>query len=232
MKSFLYSLLIVCLLSVLPRAWPAVVTAQGMGATPDGGAVPAPKQCQVGKTSPRALGWRWKPGTHVNVYYLKNNFSGPEREALTQAVNNWNDALREIDAHVLFVINGESESVAKADEASIMVIRGVPREQERLGEIRFSSVSSGAVHLVAVMGPLITDPRALQSLMTHEVGHSLGLADCYECRRATTAMAAFKDVNKGNDVYAPSGCDKYIVAAGYAGAGGAQEARVVPAGRK
>jgi predicted Zn-dependent protease len=62
--------------------------------------------------------------------------------------------------------------------------------------------------------------------MTHEIGHSLGLADCYECRRGTTAMAAFKDKDKGNEVYEPSECDKYVVAAGYAGDTGMQ-ARVM-----
>ena len=188
-----------------------------------------PKQCQIGKTSPKTLGWRWKPDTHVGVYYLKNNFSRAEAEALSQAIDNWNHALKEIDSHIVFLHGGESEGVAEANDASIMVMRGIPRGRERLGEIRFSSMSNGMVHLTVIMSPVITDPRALKSLMTHEVGHSLGLADCYECRRGTTAMAAFKDKNRGNDVYEPSGCDKYAVATAYAGEIGAQARAAVPA---
>ena len=35
-------------------------------------------------------------------------------------------------------------------------------------------------------------------------------------------MAAFKDVNEGNNVYSPSDCDKYVVAQGYAGGAGSE----------
>jgi hypothetical protein len=36
-------------------------------------------------------------------------------------------------------------------------------------------------------------------------------------------MAAFKDSNEGNDVFSPSECDKYVVAQGYAAAGGSDQ---------
>jgi hypothetical protein len=82
-----------------------------------------------------------------------------------------------------------------------------------------------------IISPDVTDLNALTSLMAHEIGHSLGLADCYECQRGTTAMAAFKDKNKGNDVYEPSECDKYVVAAGYRNETDMQ-ARIVQTERK
>ena len=78
-----------------------------------------------------------------------------------------------------------------------------------------------------MIGPAVTDLGALTSLMTHELGHSLGLADCYECKRGTTAMAAFKSDNVGNGVYEPSACDRYVVASGYASVTNAQ-AQAVP----
>jgi hypothetical protein len=209
MKPFLYSLFLVSCLSLLLLAKPISTTANASG-----GAVTMPKQCQPGKTSPEAMGWRWRANTTVRINYLKDNFNVAEVEALSRAVNNWNNALREIDSQVLFIIDGEGVT---HDGASITVMRGIPRGKERVGEIRFHSMSNGRVRLVVIINPVVTDLSALTSLMTHELGHSLGLADCYECRRGTTAMAAFKSNNKGNDVYEPSACDKYVVAAGYAG---------------
>lgn len=223
MRTFLQCLFVAACLSLLLRAEPPITMASGAAA-------PMPKQCRPGKTSPSALGWRWKPYTLVRIYYLKGNFSVVETEALSRAVNSWNTALKEIDAHIVFVVGGERESVA-ADETSIMVMRGIPRYKERLGEIRSYSMSNGAIRMLVTIRPVVRDPDALTSMMTHELGHTLGLADCYECKRGTTAMSAFKDDNKGNDVYEPSACDKYVVAAGYTDQTDTQ-ARAVPAEQK
>jgi hypothetical protein len=226
LKLFLRSLLVVSCLSLLLWTRPTISTVEAATSTPSNEtATMMPKQCQPGKSSTQALGWRWKMNTQVRVYYLKNDFSAEEREALSRAVNNWNDALREINARIVFTIGGERASVVE-DDSSLTVTRGFPKGRERVGEVKLYSLSNGVNHVTVVISPTITSPTALTSLMTHEIGHSLGLADCYECRRGTTAMAAFKDMKKGNEVYEPSECDKYVVAAGYAGDTGRQ-ARVM-----
>jgi predicted Zn-dependent protease len=176
------------------------------------------------------MGWRWRPGTRVRVYYLKDNFNRPETEAFSRAVANWNSALKEINSRIVFILGGERENIVE-DDASVTVLRGIPKGKDRLGNLRFYSMSNGVMRATMTISPLVTDLNALTSLMAHEIGHSLGLADCYECKRGTTAMAAFKEVNKGNDVYEPSECDKYVVATGYAGEEVAQ-AQVVSTGRK
>jgi hypothetical protein len=198
-------------------AKPAVNTTMAGGTDRAPGAYSGamPKQCQPGKTSTEALGWRFRSGTLVHVYYLKGNFTAKEAAALSRAVNNWNDALKEINSGILFRLSGESETLTK-DGTSIVVVRGAPRGKERVGEIRLHSMQNGRAHLLVVVSPKVTEANALTSLMTHELGHTMGLADCYECRTGTTAMAAFRDY-KGNDVYEPSECDKYVVANGYAG---------------
>lgn len=218
MKLSLYSLCAVaCLALLLLWAKPAITaTARSAGNGTGGAGLVMPKQCQPGKTSPEALGWRWKPGTVVRVYYLKDNFGATERAALSRAVNNWNEALKETDSRIVLLIGGESASV-DPDVTSLTVIRGIPKGKERVGEIKLHSVSNGRAHLVVVVSPEVRGLDALTSLMTHELGHSMGLADCYECRRGTTAMAAFRSNSSGNDVYEPSECDRYVVAAGYAG---------------
>ena len=224
MKPFLDSLFVTACLSLLLWAKPVTIIAKG-APTGVGGSATMPKQCRRGKTSAEALGWRWKPGTQVKVYYLKDNFSAAETEALSRAVNNWNKALQEIGSPMAFVISGEREGVATKD-ASITVLRGIPRVKIRVGEARFYALSNGVIRLTVTINPVVTDLSALTSLLTHELGHSLGLADCYKCQRGTTAMAAFKSNNQGNDVYEPSACDKYVVATGYANEINAQ-ARVI-----
>lgn len=221
MRVSLYSLFTVATLALLLSAIPAITTASGAETGRGGAALAMPKQCQPGKTSTEALGWRWKPGTMVRVYYLKDNFSKTETAALSRAVNNWNEALKEIDSQIVLLIGGESAGVAP-DVTSITVIRGVPKGKERVGEIKLHSVTNGRAHLIVVVSPEVTGLDALTSLMTHELGHSMGLADCYECRPGTTAMAAFRSNSRGNEVYEPSECDRYVVAAGYAGQTGAQ----------
>ncbi len=216
MKAVLYSLFVAASIALPLRAMPALSEGSNMGASSP--MTEMPKQCQPGKTSTEPLGWRFRQGTLVRVYYLKGNFSAREQEALTRAVNNWNDALRDINSRIVFRTSGESESLS-SDVTSIVVMRGEPKGKERVGEIKLHSVTGGRAHLVVVISPKIKEPDALTSLMTHELGHSVGLADCYECRTGTTAMAAFRG-NRGNDVYEPSECDRYAVAAGYAGGGG------------
>ncbi|HEX8175751.1 MAG TPA: M57 family metalloprotease [Pyrinomonadaceae bacterium] len=186
-----------------------------------GSGVSMPKQCQTGKTSPEGMSWRLSANKPVRVYYLKDNFKGAEAEALMRGVNNWNRALIEIDSPVTFINSGERESVVR-DELTITVTRGVPKSKERVGEIKFYTKPNGSVRMTVIISPTVTDLNALTSLMTHELGHAVGLADCYECKRGTTAMSAFKGKNKGNDVYEPSACDKYVVANGYASAGKGQ----------
>lgn len=229
--------MIACL-SLLLWARPTITTAAAAAA--EGKAVKAsgeatattmPKQCKPGKTSTEALGWRWKPNTRVRIYYLKDNFSLEETAAFSRAVNNWNVALKEIDSRIVFINSGARDEVAE-DNASITVLRGIPKGKDRLGQLRFYTMSNGVMRATMIISPVVTDLNALTSLMAHEIGHTLGLADCYECRRGTTMMAAFKAENKGNDVYEPSECDKYVVAAGYAGETNTQARGVAQTERK
>ncbi len=175
----------------------------------------SPVQCRLGKTSTEAVSWRWRPDAVVTIYYIKNHFTPEETAAFSKAISKWNSALREINSQIVFIVGGESDSEV-AQDTSITVVRGLPHGNERVGESRLYSMSNGVRSVRVTISPLVTDLNALVSLMTHELGHSLGLADCYKCKRGTTTMAAFRDDNKDNEVYEPSDCDKYVLASSYA----------------
>src|SRR5436190_9760 len=107
MKSSLYTLFVVSCLALLLWVKPVVTDAKVASPAKEGGAASMPKQCRPGKTSSEVAGWRWEPRSVVHVYYLKDSFGQAERDSLSQAVNGWNDALRETDSHIRFVVGGE-----------------------------------------------------------------------------------------------------------------------------
>jgi len=53
----------------------------------------------------------------------------------------------------------------------------------------------------------ITEPKALQGFMAHELGHGLGLWDCPSCKKKQSLMNSFPGLNKTNGLIAPSTCD-------------------------
>lgn len=228
MRRFLYSLVAASCLFLLVGAALAVPGLEG-GATRAAADPGMPRQCRTGKTSTETIGWRWRPNARVKVYYVKGDFSAAETAALSRAVAGWNRALAETESGIVFTVGGERDEVAEGD-STVTVLRGEPKGKDRLGQIKFYTMSNGVRRATIIMSPTVTGLDALTSLLTHEIGHSVGLADCYDCKRGTTAMSAFKDLTRGNEVYEPSECDRYVVASGYTNGVG-EQARLAAAGR-
>jgi hypothetical protein len=66
-----------------------------------------------------------------------------------------------------------------------------------------------------VIDPALTNPKALTNAMAHELGHNLGLLDCFTCKRRSTVMNQFRVVNVSNDMEGPTACDVAQVRAAY-----------------
>jgi len=58
-----------------------------------------------------------------------------------------------------------------------------------------------------VVDPMLTNPKALTNAIAHELGHNLGLLDCFTCKQKSTVMNQFKVVNVSNDMEGPTACD-------------------------
>jgi hypothetical protein len=143
---------------------------------------PKSRQCQMGRTSAAHGSWRWKRNAHVNVYYRLGQFSANDGIAFSEAVAHWNRALLQTDIGIRFELKGETrEDIVHGP--SILIVRGNPGGRDRVGDIKLQSIANGSVHLIATISSRVVDPRGLESLLTHELGHSLGLADCYDCKR-------------------------------------------------
>jgi hypothetical protein len=178
--------------------------------------IPSSVECHTGKTSTTVNYWRWASNAQVKIYFLNGNFNEAEIAAMTQAVNNWNNALHEINSEVRFEIAGLTDKIVTSRH-TITVRRVDKFEGKRLAEIQPYVMSNNNLLSRAEInvGPTIKDLKALTSMMNHELGHSLGLSDCLGCQRGSTAMARFRGKNKDNKLFSPSRCDKYVVAASY-----------------
>src|SRR3954454_9289911 len=173
-----------------------------------------PEQCQQGKTSTGLVSWRWNPRTAVKVYYRSGQFTDNDVISFAEAVSHWNSALLQTSSGIRFELKGETrEDIVHGP--SVLIVRGNPGGRDRVGDIKLQSIANGSVHLIATISSKVVDPRGLESLLTHELGHSLGLADCYDCKKGSTAMTAFENMKEGTRVYAPTDCDIYTVSSGY-----------------
>lgn len=175
--------------------------------------IPSATDCFTGKTSTNVNSWRWEAGANVKVYFLQGSFTDTEILALSKAVNNWNDALQEINSDITFEIAGTTNKVVTIRNS--LTVRRVGKMNDRLAEIQPFVQSKTLTRAEINVGATIKDFNALISMMNHEMGHSLGLSDCFDCKRGSTAMAAFRGKNKDNKAFSPSRCDKYVVAASY-----------------
>lgn len=179
--------------------------------------IPSSTECYTGKTSTTIGYWRWAVGSKVKVYFLQG-FNDAEIVAMTKAFNNWNDALREINSDISFEIAGMTDRIVTVNN-TITVKRTDTfiGKSKRLAEIQpyIQSRTNTLARAEINVGTSVKDLNVFTSMINHEVGHSLGLSDCVDCKGGSTAMAAFRGKNKDNKAFSPTRCDKYVVAASY-----------------
>jgi hypothetical protein len=178
-------------------------------------AIPAQNQsslsrCAIGVDAANVGFWTWPANAHVRVYVLATDFQSEEIPQLLAPLKNWNAVSAETGSGVIFEYQGETTKQHLCENC-LTIMRGAVFDKSRrhATELRAYSANSDQVitYGAIVIDPGLTNLKALTNAVAHELGHNLGLLDCYSCNSKFTAMSKFKGLNIPNEVEGPKFCD-------------------------
>jgi hypothetical protein len=177
-----------------------------------------PAPCVVGRTSAAIGFWTWPANTHVNIYLREPDFSEDYVAAVKVAVKNWDVAAMENGSNVHFTFHGLTHET-KTAHGDLTIIRGdvYNRKIRHLAVLEAHSLRNNQLidYALVIVDLRVKNPEVLTNVMAHELGHSLGLLDCYECSRKSTAMSLLKTGTETNGIEGPTVCDTLSVLSAY-----------------
>lgn len=156
----------------------------------------------------------WSPNETVNVM-IDPTFSPTQQQAIKDQLNKWRTAG---NANVTFKFVEPSEAGPGAvggGNPILTIFRQVPRE--------LGAVAQGETHGFSHNGyrgdssmdinPGVTDPTAFIHVMSHEIGHTFGLAECPACPPGSSAMTLPQttNLNEAGGHDGPTPCDNVKV---------------------
>lgn len=182
-------------------------------------AAPALSQpCKIGVDAPPVGFWSWAPGSQIKVYVLESDFTESEVPFLLAPIESWNAFSDATGSRVNFEYKGRTIGPVYRENC-LTIRRGVVFDSSKrhLSELHAYSAAQDRVMTWAniVIDQRLTKPETLTNAVAHELGHSFGLLDCYSCKKSSTVMIQFKDVNISNEMNGPSTCDVAQVKAAY-----------------
>lgn len=176
-----------------------------------------PAACVVGRTAAPTGFWTWPANSHVNIYLREPDFSAAYVSAVSIAVENWDAAAVETGSNVHFSFHGLTHET-KTAHGDLTIIRGnvYDKKIRHLALLEAHSLRGNQLidYALVIVDLRVKNPEVLTNVMAHELGHTLGLLDCYECNRKTTAMGLLK-TETDNGIAGPTACDKLAVVAAY-----------------
>jgi hypothetical protein len=166
--------------------------------------------CKVGQQAAPIGFWTWPANTHVQVYIRAVDFNAQQLPSLVLALQNWNLAAEQTGAGVKFEYQGNTVQ-QRACAGCLTIMRGKVFDQtaRHATELRAFSAHDDQLITSAVIlvDPVLTNSQAILNAMVHELGHNLGLLDCYTCKRRSTVMNQFSSLNVPNEMRQPTSCD-------------------------
>jgi hypothetical protein len=156
--------------------------------------------------------WMWRQDARVSVYVRASDFKDKELAAIASAIKTWDQASALNGSGVRFTYTG-AISALKTDGNSLTIMRGATIHKEHRAEIQaYNQRGDQIIDYAAItIDPGVAGADALANALAHEIGHSLGLLDCYSCRQETTAMWKLNS----SGIKAPTECDNEQVKAAY-----------------
>jgi hypothetical protein len=161
----------------------------------------------------------------VEVYIRIPDFNEKDVEAMLIAVQNWDASASENGSGVRFEYRG-TVSEAMTCGSCLTITRGETTIRHHDAELQAFSKRGDQIidYAWIVINPSYKKSKALTSAVAHEIGHSLGLLDCFSCERGSTAMnrlnAAIKFhqiriIDWTNGIKGPTVCDVTQVKVAY-----------------
>ncbi|MBV9928671.1 MAG: hypothetical protein JOZ96_26895 [Acidobacteria bacterium] len=154
----------------------------------------------------------WKQGETVNVW-IGPDFTGPQVQAIKDQLAKWRNAG---GANVTFNYVSTSADAGPGSSGGgrpiLFISRVTPRESGAgaQGETRgFSTTYGTRGDSFMEINPGVTDPTAFNHVVSHETGHTFGLADCGSCTQNSTAMTlpSSPSLNAAGGHDGPTDCD-------------------------
>ncbi len=174
--------------------------------------------CKSHHSAPPPRPYSWAPDTRVSVYIERNKFTAEQIAALQAAMNHWTRASISNGTGVTFGFAGEIDSDVTCSNC-IVVTRQKVRKTHPKYLAYFAPLKRNWDGSLArariVFDEGTTKPYVLQTFMSHELGHGMGLWDCPSCKKSETLMRGFPSVNEVNGAVEPSRCDLEVVRAVY-----------------
>lgn len=174
----------------------------------------ADRRCLPGRTQPVTGFWTWPAGLEVNVYLQEPDFSIDHAPAVELAVKNWNATAAVTGSRVHFTLRGMTR-IPQTALGDLTIVRGdvFKKNEKHLALIEAHSLRHDRLidYARVIVDYRVTNPAVLTDVIAHELGHSLGLMDCYECKGQTTAMGLIRGANETNRVAGPTACDVVAV---------------------
>ena len=172
--------------------------------------VTSPAPCRIGQQAPAIGFWRWAPNARVQVYVRSADFDPEQLPYVLTALHNWNSASEQTGSGVKFEYQGNTVQ-QRACENCLTILRDRVFDKSRRHATELKAYSARDNQIITsaaiLVDPVLTNPKALLNALVHELGHNLGLLDCYSCKRKSTVMNQFEAVNVPNDMERPTSCD-------------------------
>jgi hypothetical protein len=166
--------------------------------------------CSVGDRAPAFGFWNWHSDARVKVYILEHNFKSDEIPYLIKPLMLWDAEWESSGSGVRLEYAGLTDAPRQCQNCLTIMRERVLSKEKRIGG-EFQAYSKQGTQLVMygaiLIDAAVTNPKALTSIIAHEIGHSLGLLDCYDCKDHSTVMTKLKRMNASNDMEGPSFCD-------------------------
>lgn len=174
--------------------------------------------CVVGHTAPSSGFWTWPANSQVKIYLRAPDFSERDVAAVRVAVHNWDESALENGSQVRFSVAGLTRET-KTGAGAMTLVRGdvFDKQRRHLALLQAHSIKEDQVidYAVLIVDFKLTNPEVLTNVMAHEIGHSLGLLDCFKCSSGSTAMGLMKGNGESNGIDGPTACDKAGVNTAY-----------------